>query len=278
MQNTVQFAAQAVAKLRNAVGVNGKADALHIRQHPRQRQFHLGQQLVLPVGFQLVPQLVQQRAKHPGIGRSSAGKLRCYAVFCRQFLDGIPAGRGVQQVGCQLAVKAHGASLAAVFQRQAEQGLGVKDAQLAAAVQQSGQAVGFGQKNLAVLHGVPAAVGVLGKVQHPLHQERQRRRLNLLHRRGGSGGGGGVQLPALGQLVHFQFCQKLGSCRRIACPAPIGFGVLFNGRIGADGAQHIGKLGLVAVVAQLGALPRLDGLIFQIVIDILQAAELRNQR
>ena len=78
--------------------------------------------------------------------------------------------------------------------------------------------------------------------------------------------------------MHFQFCQKLGGCCRIACPAPIGFGVGFNGRIGADSSQHIRKLRLVAVVAQLGALPRLDGLVIQIVIDILQAAELGNQR
>ena len=77
---------------RDAVGVHSEADAFHVRQNARQRQFHLGQQPVLPLFVKMPGQRVAQRGQHPGVGVAFAGKLRRNAVLGRQRRDLIIAG------------------------------------------------------------------------------------------------------------------------------------------------------------------------------------------
>ena len=78
--------------------------------------------------------------------------------------------------------------------------------------------------------------------------------------------------------MHFQRGQQLRGGSGVTGLAQVGGRVGLDGRVLADRAQHIGQVGLVAVGGQLGALPRLDGLVVDVVIDALQTAELRNQR
>ena len=164
--------------------------------------------------------------------------------------------------------------------RQPVEGLGVKGPDLGIAVQQGGQPVGVGQVDLAALHEIPAAVPGLGDilrgVKAALQQQRQGRRLHCLYRGGvgsRSGGGAALQPPAVDQLVHFQRGQQLRGGSRVTGAADIGAGVGLDGGIPADGAQHIGQISLVAVGGQLGALAGLDGLVLNVVVHALQAAE-----
>ena len=224
-------------------------------------------------------QAVQQRRQHAGVGRGLAGKGGGHVILGRQRLDGVLAGRRVQQVGGQLAVKAQRAAQPAVVQRQAVQRLGVKGPQLGVAFQQGGQLRLVGQKHLATLHGVPCAVLVLRQAGAAGQRGGQRGGGHGVQRGGFCSGRAAVlQLPAVDELVHLQPGQAVGGGRRVAGAAGVGGGVGLDGRILADGAQHVGKLGLVAVGAQLGALPRLDGGVVEVVVDALQAAEFLDQR
>ena len=74
--------------------------------------------------------------------------------------------------------------------------------------------------------------------------------------------------------MHFQRGQQLRGGSGVTGLAQIGGRVGLDGRVLADRAQHIGQVGLVAVGGQLGALPRLDGLVVDVIIDALQTAEL----
>ena len=168
-----------------------------------------------------------------------------------------------------------------MLQRQAVERLCVERPKLGTAVQNRGQPVRVGQVDVLPLHKVPIAVGIPGGVEAALQQQRQGGRLDGLKRCGILGWGGrgaAVQAPAVHQLVHFQRGQQLRGGSGVTGLAQVGGRVGLDGRVLADRAQHIGQVGLVAVGGQLGALPRLDGLVVDVVIDALQTAELRNQR
>ena len=70
----------------------------------------------------------------------------------------------------------------------------------------------------------------------------------------------------------------MGGGRRITGLPGVGGGVGVDGGVLADGAQHIGEFRLVLVGTQLGALTRFDGGVLQMVVDVLQAAELLHER
>ena len=164
-----------------------------------------------------------------------------------------------------------------MLERQAVERLCVERPKLGVAVQDRGQPVCVGQVDVLPLHKVPAAVGIPGGVETALQQQRQGGRLDGLERRSilGCGGGGTLgQAPAVHQLVHLQRGQQLRGGSGVTGLAQVGGGVSLDGRVLADRAQHIGQVGLVAVGGQLGALPRLDGLVVDVVIDALQTAEL----
>ena len=164
-----------------------------------------------------------------------------------------------------------------MLQRQAVERLCVERPKLGTAVQNRGQPVHVGQVDVLPLHKVPIAVGIPGGVEAALQQQRQGGRLDGLKRCGILGWGGrgaAVQAPAVHQLVHFQRGQQLRGGSGVTGLAQVGGRVGLDGRVLADRAQHIGQVGLVAVGGQLGALPRLDGLVVDVIIDALQTAEL----
>ena len=207
-----------------------------------------------------------------------------YAVLGSQGVDLVPTGRGVQQVGSQFAVKPQRLTDAAMFQCQPVEGLCVKGPDLGIAVEDGGQPVRVGQVDVLALHEIPRAAALfaraLGGVEAALQQQRQGGRLHCFQRSGVRSGGGCalLQAPAGHHLVHFQRGQQLRGGSRVAGLADIGGGVGFDRCVLADRAQHIGKVGLVAVGGQLGPLAGLDGLVLDVVIHALQAAEFGDQR
>jgi len=95
VQDTVQLAPQAVTEGADTGGVDCKADALHVGQHPGQRQLHLVQQLALAALVQRGGQRVAQARQHARIGRGLTGKGGVYAVLGGQGVHLIAAGRRV---------------------------------------------------------------------------------------------------------------------------------------------------------------------------------------
>ena len=237
-------------------------------------------QFALAAGVQLGGQLFQQRGQHPGIGGGFAVERRRHAVLGSQRLYRIAASGRIEQVRGQLAVKMQGFANMPLFQCQAVEGLRVKGPDFGIAVQQGGQAVGVWQVDFLSLYGVPAAVGVLGHKQAAFHQQRQGGRLYFFRRSSVHGGGSGaalLQTPAVHHLMHFQRGQQLGGCGGVTGLADIGGGVRLDGRVLADGAQHVGQVRLIAVGRKLGPLAGLDGLVLEVRVNIFQRAELRHQ-
>ena len=220
-----------------------------------------------------------QRRQNPGVGIFLAHKGGRRAVLRCQLGHLVVAGRGVEQIGRQLAVKDNGASLAPGVQRQVVERFGVKGPDLGAAVQQGGQLLRRGGKNLPLLHGVPAP-GPPGKIKPPRGMLRQGRGVY-----GGQVGGGNcgrsaalVQPPAHRQLVHLQVRQQQRGGGRVPRRAPVGAGVPVHRRVPADGAQRVGKLRQLPVGGQLFPLFGLDGGVVQMVVYPRQAAEFLHQR
>ena len=77
--------------------------------------------------------------------------------------------------------------------------------------------------------------------------------------------------------MHLQIRQQLRGRRRVAGGAGVGGGVGLDGRVLADGAQHTAHLGLLPVGQQVFALLGLDGLVVDVCVDAVQAAEFLHQ-
>ena len=78
--------------------------------------------------------------------------------------------------------------------------------------------------------------------------------------------------------MHFQRGQQLRRSGWVAGLADVRRRVCLDRRIPADGAQHVGQVGLVAICGQLGALAGLDGLVLKVFVNIFHRAELGYQR
>ena len=167
-----------------------------------------------------------------------------------------------------------------MLQRHVIQRLCIKHTQLhPGGIQQRGQAVVIQQVNGIRLHGVPAAVLVLGQVISAFRRKGQQVGLHFRQRLcvGGNRCRGFIQPPAGGQLVHFQLSQQLGCGSRVPGSAAVELRRSFDGSILADGAQHVGKFGQLLVGFQLFPLFGFDGLVVQVLIHALQTAELLHQ-
>ena len=170
---------------------------------------------------------VAQAGQHARVRGGLAGKSGGHAVLGRQRVHRIAAGRGVQKIGGQLAVKAQGLAHAAVLKRKAVKRLCVKGPELRLAVKNRGQTVGVGQIDLLALRKIPAAVRVLCGVEAALQQQRQGAGSTLSGGAAFSAAAGGnalLQTPALHQLVHFQRGQQLCGGRGVTGLADIGGG------------------------------------------------------
>ena len=235
--------------------------------------------------FQLAAQGFQQRGQHTGVGKFLTSKQWTDTIFRRQGRNLVFAGGRVQQIRRQLAVKPDGLAHAAGGQCLAVERLGVEGPDLGIAVQQ-------GRKHRIVqtedgrfrlqLYRIPGAVAVLGgDLGHkilPGQKQRQRLCLHQGQRRIGRRRAGFVQAPALGQLVHFQIGQKLGGSTRVPGGAGVSGRVSLDGSVPPDGAQHVAHLGFLAVVDQIFPLLGFDGLVVDVLVDALQAAEFLYQR
>ena len=277
LQNPVQFRPQRVAKGTDAIRVHRKADALHVRQHSGQRQFHFVMERSLGLFVQLCGQQFQKALQHARVRVGLAVEFRRYIVFGGQRCHRVAAGGGVEQIRRQLAVKLHRRSHAPRLQRAAEQRLCVKGPHGGGAVQQRGKAGILHRVDLLPLHSVPAAVGSLRHAAALLQHKGQGGGLHFGQRRGGGGGGSIPQRPPLGEFVHLQPGQKVRRRGGVPLLPDIVGGLSVDGRIGADGAQHEAQFRFVAVVRQIFPLLGLDRLVVKVVIHPLQAAEFLDE-
>ena len=277
LQNPVQLRPQRIAESADAVRIHRKADALHVRQHPGQRQFHLIVERSLRLLVQLSGQQFQKTLQHAGVRVGLAVEFRRYIVLGGQRCHRVAAGGGVEQIRRQLAVKLHRRSNAARLQRAAEQRLCVKGPHGGGAVQQRGQAGVFHRVDLLPLHGVPAAAGGLRHAAALLQHKGQGGGLHFGQRRGGGDGGSIPQRPPLGEFVHLQPGQQVRRRGGVPLLPDIVCRLGVDGRIGADGAQHEAQFRFVAVVRQIFPLLGLDRLVVKVVIHPLQAAEFLDE-
>ena len=228
-QGLVQLRFQQGAEGFQALFVHRHADALHVRQHPGQRQFDVLQQARHALFFHLCGQRVVKTFQRAGGGQRRAGEGGGRGVLCLQLFRLVIAGRGVQKVGCQLRVKADGLSLAAGRQRDVIQGLCVEHPKLRFALQQGGQGGVLHRPDIRALHGEPAGLG-FRHAQPPGKGGGQGSGRNFRQvGRGGGGGGSLIQAQPVGHGVHLQLRQKGRGRRRVAC------GALVGPRLGGDG-------------------------------------------
>ena len=113
---------------------------------------------------------------------------------------------------------------AAMLQCNVVQRLCIKHTQLhPGGIQQRGQAVVIQQVNGIPLHGVPAAVLVLGQVISTFRRKGQQVGLHFRQSlcAGGNRCRGFIQPPAGGQFVHFQLSQQLGCGSRVPGSAAV---------------------------------------------------------
>ena len=112
-QHLLQFLPQLYAELLDAVLVHQHAGAGHISQHLCQRELDLVVQCILSAGGDLGLHPGKQIGQPPGVRVIGAGKGGSSLVGGDQLADLVLGGRGVQQIGSQLAVPDDAAAPAA---------------------------------------------------------------------------------------------------------------------------------------------------------------------